>query len=68
MVTARTCAMAFNRIVDRKFDALNPRTADGICPPAPSHSPARGRLHPERRMFVGTTYAIDMVREANQGA
>lgn len=24
---ARTCAMAFNRIVDRKFDALNPRTA-----------------------------------------
>src|SRR3954469_21762495 len=28
MVTARTCAMAFNRIVDRKFDALNPRTAD----------------------------------------
>src|SRR3954466_11592411 len=28
MVCARTCAMAFNRIVDRKFDALNPRTAD----------------------------------------
>ena len=27
MVAARTCAMAFNRIVDRKFDALNPRTA-----------------------------------------
>jgi len=27
MVSARTCAMAFNRIVDRKFDALNPRTA-----------------------------------------
>src|SRR4051794_29514554 len=27
MVTARTCAMAFNRIVDRKLDALNPRTA-----------------------------------------
>lgn len=27
MVCARTCAMAFNRIVDRKFDALNPRTA-----------------------------------------
>src|SRR6266576_6174292 len=27
MVFARTCAMAFNRIVDRKFDALNPRTA-----------------------------------------
>jgi 4-hydroxybenzoate polyprenyltransferase len=27
MVCARTCAMAFNRIADRKFDALNPRTA-----------------------------------------
>lgn len=27
MVGARTCAMAFNRIVDRKFDAANPRTA-----------------------------------------
>src|SRR5580698_2793771 len=27
MVCARTCAMAFNRIVDRKFDAQNPRTA-----------------------------------------
>ena len=28
MVSARTCAMAFNRIVDRRFDAANPRTAD----------------------------------------
>lgn len=27
MVCARTCAMAFNRIADRRFDALNPRTA-----------------------------------------
>lgn len=27
MISARTCAMAFNRIVDRRFDALNPRTA-----------------------------------------
>jgi len=27
MVCARTCAMAFNRIVDREFDRLNPRTA-----------------------------------------
>jgi 4-hydroxybenzoate polyprenyltransferase len=27
MVCARTCAMAFNRIVERKFDAANPRTA-----------------------------------------
>ena len=27
MVCARTCAMAFNRIVDRRYDAANPRTA-----------------------------------------
>ncbi len=32
MVGARTCAMAFNRIVDRKFDAENPRTADRHLP------------------------------------
>jgi 4-hydroxybenzoate polyprenyltransferase len=27
MVSARTCAMTFNRIMDREFDAANPRTA-----------------------------------------
>ena len=32
MVCARTCAMAFNRIVDRRFDALNPRTANRHLP------------------------------------
>ena len=32
MVCARTCAMAFNRIVDRKFDAQNPRTAGRHLP------------------------------------
>lgn len=32
MVGARTCAMAFNRIVDRRFDALNPRTAGRHLP------------------------------------
>jgi 4-hydroxybenzoate polyprenyltransferase len=32
MVCARTCAMAFNRIVDRKFDALNPRTTKRHLP------------------------------------
>ncbi|HXR48112.1 MAG TPA: UbiA-like polyprenyltransferase [Candidatus Limnocylindrales bacterium] len=32
MVCARTCALAFNRIVDRKFDALNPRTKDRHLP------------------------------------
>ncbi len=32
MVGARTCAMGFNRIVDAKFDAANPRTADRAIP------------------------------------
>ncbi len=32
MVGARTCAMGFNRIVDRHFDAANPRTADRAIP------------------------------------
>jgi len=32
MVCARTAAMAFNRIVDRKFDAQNPRTAGRHLP------------------------------------
>src|SRR5688572_14568196 len=32
MVCARTCAMTFNRIVDRKFDADNPRTAQRHLP------------------------------------
>ena len=32
MVGARTCAMSFNRIVDRKFDAANPRTANRHLP------------------------------------
>lgn len=32
MAGARTCAMAFNRIVDRGFDARNPRTAGRHLP------------------------------------
>src|ERR1700689_1270750 len=32
MVCARTCAMSFNRIVDREFDAANPRTAGRHLP------------------------------------
>ncbi len=32
MVAARSAAMAFNRIVDRKMDARNPRTADRHLP------------------------------------
>ncbi len=32
MVGARTCAMGFNRIVDRRFDRANPRTAGRAIP------------------------------------
>jgi 4-hydroxybenzoate polyprenyltransferase len=32
MVCARTCAMAFNRIVDRDFDKENPRTSNRHLP------------------------------------
>ncbi len=32
MVCARTCAMSFNRIVDRDFDKANPRTANRPLP------------------------------------
>lgn len=32
MAGARTAAMGFNRIVDRKFDQVNPRTADRALP------------------------------------
>ena len=47
MVCARTCAMAFNRIVDRKFDALNPRTANRHLPAGQISLAERHRtLHP----------------------
>ena len=32
MVGARSAAMAFNRLADARFDALNPRTADRALP------------------------------------
>lgn len=32
VITARTCAMSFNRIVDRHFDRANPRTASRHLP------------------------------------
>ena len=32
MAGARTCAMGFNRIVDRRYDELNPRTASRALP------------------------------------
>src|SRR3954470_20166295 len=43
MVGARSAAMAFNRLVDRRIDAANPRTA-GRALPAGQISPAAGGL------------------------
>lgn len=47
MVTARSAAMAFNRLVDRKIDARNPRTA--------------GRHLPAGRLSVGLVSAFTVL-------
>jgi 4-hydroxybenzoate polyprenyltransferase len=45
MVFARNAAMGFNRLVDRRFDSLNPRTANREIP--------AGRISPEKAsLFV----------------
>ena len=44
MFGARTCAMAFNRIVDRQFDALNPRTSSRHLPAGAVSLPAAWTL------------------------
>jgi len=53
MVCARTCAMAFNRIVDRKFDALNPRTAN-------RHLPA-GQISLASAILLCATFAAGLI-------
>src|SRR5438874_4022106 len=40
MVFARSAAMAFNRLADRRIDALNPRTADRHLPAGTLSVPA----------------------------
>jgi 4-hydroxybenzoate polyprenyltransferase len=51
MVAARSAAMGFNRLVDRHFDALNPRTANREIP--------RGAMSPfEATVFVGVASAL----------
>jgi 4-hydroxybenzoate polyprenyltransferase len=51
MVTARSAAMGFNRLVDAGFDARNPRTAMRELP--------RGRMSPtEARLFVAVAAAL----------
>ena len=64
MVTARTCAMAFNRIMDRKFDAANPRTRDRHLPAGEiSLASAWSLCILSGALFVGVTFAIDHVRD-----
>jgi 4-hydroxybenzoate polyprenyltransferase len=50
MISARTCAMAFNRIADREFDAQNPRTAD--------------RHLPTRRISLGSAWTLCLLSGA----
>lgn len=60
MVFARNAAMAFNRYLDWKFDALNPRTAQREIP-AGIISPRNALLFTlgNALLFVGTTFFIN---------
>lgn len=62
MIFARSAAMAFNRYLDRSFDAENPRTASREIP--------TGKIQPTRALlftgisallFVGTTWLINPI-------
>ena len=62
MVFARTAAMAFNRYLDRQFDALNPRTAIREIP--------KGIISPRQALlftiincilFIATTWFINRI-------
>jgi 4-hydroxybenzoate polyprenyltransferase len=58
MVAARSAAMGFNRIVDARFDALNPRTANRELP--------RGALSAREAWLFVTVSAIIFVAAAFQ--
>jgi 4-hydroxybenzoate polyprenyltransferase len=60
MVFARSAAMAFNRYLDRRFDALNPRTATREIP-AGQISPRNALLFTisSSALFIATTWAIN---------
>jgi len=60
MVTARSAAMGFNRLVDARFDARNPRTAARELP--------AGRMSlNEARLFVGVSSALFVISAAPLG-
>ena len=60
MVFARTSAMAFNRYLDRRFDAQNPRTAKREIPAGvikPQHALLFTIIN--SALFVATTFFIN---------
>lgn len=62
MVFARSSAMAFNRYLDRKFDAMNPRTAQREVPAGiikPQHALAFTIVNCV--LFVAATYFINPI-------
>src|SRR5947209_6018672 len=62
MVCARTCAMAFNRIVDRKFDAQNPRTTTRHLPAGDITLPQAVSLCVVSALgFVGAAWFINLL-------
>lgn len=62
MTLARTAAMAFNRIMDRKFDAINPRTQNRHIPAGQISLPSAWTLCLISAVgFVGTTYWINSI-------
>lgn len=59
---ARTCAMAFNRIVDRKFDAKNPRTANRHLPKGEISLPSAWTLWAiSAALFVVASWQINPI-------
>jgi 4-hydroxybenzoate polyprenyltransferase len=59
MVTARTAAMAFNRLADWKMDQLNPRTSGRHL--LVSRTAAIGLLAASSAAFVASTYFINRI-------
>jgi len=62
MVTARSAAMAFNRIVDARWDALNPRTANREIPTGQlTTAQAIAFLVLASAGFIASTWPLGMV-------
>jgi 4-hydroxybenzoate polyprenyltransferase len=62
MVGARTAAMGFNRLVDRKFDALNPRTSQWELPQGKVKlREAMGLTITAAALFVFAAYELNWV-------